>query len=140
MSANLELVKGIFALEGLFEFLKRGEGLFDQVYTEDALIDVRDFDTPGLDPVYVGHKEIRRFWMDWFGPWNSMTWQADFHEKGEWVLADVYEFRVEGESSGIELEMPHGQTFLFRNGLVDRTRIHPEREFAFVEAGIDPPS
>ena len=81
VSANLELVKGIFALDGLFEFLKRGEGLFDQVYTEDALIDVRDFDTPGLDPVYVGHKEIRRFWMDWFGPWSSMTWQADFHEK-----------------------------------------------------------
>jgi hypothetical protein len=130
----------MFDIDGLFEALKRGEGLFDQTYTENALIDVRDFGTPGLDPVYVGRKEIRRFWMEWFGAWDSMRWQANFYERGEWVVADVFEFVVKGESSGIELEMPHGQTFQFKDGLVDRWRMHPERDLAFAEAGIEPPA
>jgi hypothetical protein len=36
--------------------------------------------------------------------------------------------------------MPHGQTFQFKDGLVDRWRMHPERDLAFAEAGIEPPA
>jgi hypothetical protein len=140
VSANLDLIKSAFVADELFQDVKRGEWNLEKIYAEKALIDVRDFDTPGFDPVYVGHDAIRRFWMEWFAPWDSMTWNAEFYERGGWVVADVVDFVVKGEASGIELEMPHAQTYFLRGGLIDRLRIYQSRKFAFLEAGIELPA
>jgi ketosteroid isomerase-like protein len=139
VSANLEFVRGLYENEDLFELGKRGDAPIELVYTPDAVVDIGAFEAPGLQATYSGLAEVRRFWADWFGAWESIRWRAEFHEREPWVLADVFEFVATGAASGIEVEMPNAQTFLFRDGRVERHKLHRDREAAFVEAGIELP-
>ena len=140
MSANLEFVRELFGSKELIELARRGEVPVDAMYTDDAVVDNSNFDVPGLAGTHHGTDEIRRFWMEWYGAWSDLRWEANFYEKGNVVLADVHELVVVGSKSGVRLEQPHAQTLRFRGNRVDLQVIYPDRAEGFAAAGIEMPS
>jgi hypothetical protein len=140
VSQNLDFIRALYENDQLFALAKGGEAPMEGFYQPDAVLDLRLFPIPGLQPVYRGVEEIRRFWMEWFEPWDEMSWTAEFHERGEDVLA-VVEMSGRGAASEVVAELPrHAQLFRFRAGLVELHRMFPDAVDGFAEAGIEFPS
>ncbi len=67
---------------------------------------------PGIDEVYRGHDELRRFWRDFSEPWESIAIELEeVLEEAEGMLLVVARFRARGRDS-IEVDAPFLQLYL----------------------------
>jgi hypothetical protein len=140
VSQNLDLIRALYENDQLFALAKSGEAPMEGFYQPDAVLDLSRFPIPGLQPVYRGVAEIRLFWMEWFEPWDEMSWTAEFHERGEDVVA-VVEMSGQGSGSQAVAALPrHAQRFRFRAGLVELHQMFPDPAEGFAEAGIEFPA
>ena len=139
MSENLDLVRTLLSATDpdLIEAARRGEAPVHLVYTEDVVLDLGDFEPPGLDREYRGLDGARRYWMDWLGPWAEIEYEAELHEAGDTVVV-VLDQRMRGAHSGIDLTGRYAQLFRFRDGKIAYWRIYMNPDDALADAGIEP--
>jgi ketosteroid isomerase-like protein len=93
----------------------------------------------GLDPVYVGHEEFRRWWKATREMWTTV--EAEISEialAGDDRLVVGTTMRGVGAGSGLAVEMRFFHLLDFREGKIARRRIYPEHQEALDAAGSRP--
>ena len=89
----------------------------------------------GVQTVYRGHAEMRRFWEEWHSLWDLTIEVSEFRDLGDTVLA-LGRIRTRGDVSRMDLESPVGYVFNFENGLIRRIRAYLDRQQALHAVGL----
>jgi ketosteroid isomerase-like protein len=91
----------------------------------------------GLDPVYEGHKGVRRWWEASREPWTTVEAVIDeITPVGEDALVVSNTMRGTGAGSGVAVELPFFHVFEFRDAKIIRRRLYPERREALEAVGL----
>jgi ketosteroid isomerase-like protein len=94
----------------------------------------RNIDQPAS---FHGRDEIRRFWDEFFGVWDSCEMQLiEVEAHGDRVLAEVH-FEAHGQASGVPIVLDYFALYAFRDGLIARIENYATREEALEAAGVD---
>jgi len=124
---NAETLNEIYELMNTrFAALKAGD-MDDLVAFFDPDVVIETVDAP--DPeTYHGHEGVRTWFNDAYGPWAAVHVEAeDIRESGEWTVALLH-VSLQGEASGVELELPVAVFHQFRGGKIVRDRIYLDRD------------
>jgi ketosteroid isomerase-like protein len=90
---------------------------------------------PGLDSVYVGHDEFKRFWSEFVLPWESLALSIDeVRDCGEEVLM-LGSFEGEGRD-GLQVRRRTASASKFRDRLFVRVRIYGDWDSALEAVGL----
>jgi ketosteroid isomerase-like protein len=85
---------------------------------------------------YHGHDGVRQFFREWTDALETFHARAEeFIDADHCVVVDVRVW-ARGKGSGVEAEMPQGQLFRVRNGLVTHIELFETKERALEAAGI----
>jgi ketosteroid isomerase-like protein len=114
---NVELVKLLYRL-----FRERkGEETFEFL-AEDIEWDATQVPMLGMDGIYRGHDEVRKFWRQWLDAWQEIEWQeVEPQELGDGRIRVHVVQRNRGRDSGIWVDQPlYDQLFTIEDGKVKR--------------------
>jgi uncharacterized protein len=97
----------------------------------------RNIDQPAS---FHGRDEIRRFWDEFFGVWDSSEMQlVELETHGDQVLLRVH-FESHGQASGVPIVLDYFAVYAFRDGLIARIENYSTREEALRAVGTDQPA
>ena len=94
---------------------------------------------PDLEPVYHGLEGVRRFWEDFWAPWEEVVLEPlEFRIRGNEAVIDT-RFRARGRG-GIEVDITTYNRYGRRDGKVVLVETHLTRESALAAAGLAEPA
>ena len=137
--SNVDRVRAVFDIvsdPGALELLKAGKAPVESFYAPDVVMDLGDFDVPGLDRQYRGLEGARRAWMDWLAPWEELRVDVEYFERDDYVVA-VIDQRQRGVESGVEVSFRYAQLFRFRDRRVVFWQLYRNPPDALAAAGIE---
>jgi ketosteroid isomerase-like protein len=87
--------------------------------------------------VFHGHDGIRRFFREWFSPFESYhAHPEEFIDAGDAVVVRVRQ-GGRGKQSGVEVDMaPYWQVYRLRNGLAVRIEVYIDQAQALEAVGL----
>jgi ketosteroid isomerase-like protein len=132
---NVEKLREAYELlNNQFDALKQGD-LDPLLAFFDPQVVIELVDAP--DPErYEGHDGVRKWFRDFFSVWEWIHIEAEeFIEIGDWTVVHL-QTRVQGEASGVELEIPFTATHRFRNEKILHDRVYLDRAQALEAAGL----
>jgi ketosteroid isomerase-like protein len=95
---------------------------------------------PGLDPVYRGLEDVRRWWHAVREPFEEFKVELErVWDEGDVVVTAV-RFVAVGKESGVRVDLPFAHVFRFDGDLVTHYASHGTVDEALADAGIDPAS
>ena len=90
---------------------------------------------PGLDPVYHGHRGVRRFWDGMKSSWHNFGVSIERAAvRGELALFSVT-FEGVDRQAGSPVQLSFSHVWQFEDGLVARCRAFRSEEEALIRAG-----
>jgi ketosteroid isomerase-like protein len=91
----------------------------------------------GFDPVYKGHKGVRKFFREWLSSFDDYWARPDeFIDAGDCVLVRVTQ-GGRGKDSGVPVEMPsYQQLYRLRDGRAVRIEVYRDEHDALEAAGL----
>ncbi len=134
--ANLETVQRLIEAHERRDF----DAVFD-LYDPQVVYRTDGFDDRllalGIDPIYVGHEGVRKFWREWLAAWETIDFEyQEFIDAGDRVLV-VLSARLRGRTSGVELNLPsYVQMWTVRKGKVLEMEFFPSRAEALEIVGL----
>ena len=92
----------------------------------------------GLDPVYVGHEGVLRFWAEWLKAWETVSFeQEDLIDAGPDRVIQVLSQRMRGQASGAEVEQTsYASIWTIRDGALFELEFFRSREEALDAVGL----
>jgi ketosteroid isomerase-like protein len=90
---------------------------------------------PDIGSVFHGHEGYRRFWREFFEPFDVRLAPEEFLDFGDRVLATV-KLTMQGQGSGISVNKHLFQLFTLRRGLVVREDDFVDRAKALETLGL----
>jgi ketosteroid isomerase-like protein len=87
------------------------------------------------DGTFRGHEGIERFWADTLENFDEFEPSFEFRDLGESVLA-WGTIHVRGRASGVEMDVPTGGIFDFRDGKIVRWEDFGSKDKALEAAGL----
>lgn len=115
MSANIEVVLR------LFDAINRGDvdGAIAET-SDDVVVDFSRSHSP-YRGVYEGRDAVRRFWSDWLGTWERLSWEAeDITDAAPNHVVLANHITGSGSGSGIEVDARGGHVWELADGKVRR--------------------
>jgi ketosteroid isomerase-like protein len=132
MSANLDLVRSIYAASDRGDFLSSVEWADPEIEFVIA-----DGPSPGRP---MGLTEMTKFWRDFLDNWEAWSVEADeYLELDEERVLMLNHFSGRGKTSGVEighLRARGAGLFHIRSGRVTRVVLYWERERALADLGL----
>lgn len=105
----------------------------------DADIVWENFTPPpaGMDQAYRGHDGVRRFWRQWLGPWDQVSFEHErFVDAGDQVVV-FQRTDARGRTSGVEIDFgDYAQVWTLRDGKVVNMKFYADRDEALAAAGV----
>jgi ketosteroid isomerase-like protein len=89
------------------------------------------------DITYRGHDGYRRLVDDLSEDWSSMQVEIEEHLDGEECLVILARLQVQGRASGVDVDIPMGWVWRFRDGRIVYGKAYSERADALAVAGLE---
>ena len=90
---------------------------------------------PDIGSVFHGHEGYRRFWREFFEPFDGRLAPEELLDFGDRVLATV-KLTMQGQGSGVSVNQSLFQLFTLRRGLVVREDDFVDRAQALEAVGL----
>ncbi len=124
---NVEIIR-----RGFEQFLATGEPPWDLVAPD---FELHDHDSPDQG-VYAGIAGYAQWLKDWDAAWEKWTLLLErLVDAGDSVVA-VYQLRVKGKGSGVELDRSEAQVWELRGGKAVRMDVYGSPAEALAAAGL----
>jgi ketosteroid isomerase-like protein len=113
---NVEIAKEIIAAFSRYDFDAALEYMQPDVVLEMAAEDP-------LYGRYVGHDQVKDFWMSLFRFWDGWEVEPERFEDADDTVVVVYRVRLRGRGSQVPIEQRLAQLAVFRDGKVAHTQL-----------------
>ena len=98
--------------------------------------DASEFEAPDIDGMYHGIEGVQRFWREWFGAWETLTFEYELIDAGDRVVM-LLDQRMRGRSTGIEIPIAkYAQVVTFRAGLMVHWKLYVSQAAALGAGGL----
>jgi SnoaL-like domain len=90
---------------------------------------------PDAAGIHRGTDAFLQFWRDWLAAWETIRFNYVLLDAGERVVV-LFEQRLRGRSTGIEMTLTNAMTVTVRNGLAVHLKLHASQDEALEAAGL----
>jgi ketosteroid isomerase-like protein len=141
---NVELVRQMYELFRSVDL--KADGVIEDgeqlavaagIFHPDFELDTTRAPMPDLRGKFRGLAEVVNFWRQWLEAWESVEFEDELTDAGDYVFAAITPMAMRGKGSGIAVEFPpHWQVFTLREGKVIRQTFFLEEAEALEAAGL----
>jgi len=138
---NVELTRRIFEdfIAGKAEFDADGtvtKMAGEEHWHPDIELDVSEAVVPEMRGVFWGKDDVRRWWGEWLGAWETVEFEYELLDAGDRVVA-LLDQRMRARFTGIEVPRgKYAQVGTYKDGLLVHWRFYGDQAEALKALGL----
>ena len=106
-----------------------------QGWDPEVVWDASALPLPDLPGVARGSEEVRRWWGRFLDAWQTVDSEFQVLDAEDRVVT-LFNQRMRGRSTGIEMPLEYGLTYTFRDGLIVHMKVYASHAEALEAVGL----